>query len=494
MSHPIIGVEWLGQCYDIVELDPLSLSASNKVQGRVFHVDANGASDEEVGGYRVPTGVLLTNVLNTEIRTTKEVIYDSFDFRTKITRDFGLTSKFGGLFELSASASSKEAEDRTASGERVLKLAMMTRAYQHVALRRTTAPTGEPELDAARLRPWMSKAFASAVRELPAKESSIYRTFIETFGTHFAAELTLGGVAYEILSIESREISEGKLSESTLEMVAKAGLEGFEAGLTAKEATEEARKTDSKYKIERSEIKFVGGKGGTELQSSWVAEVDAEPAPIFPRSDFARLSAALTAGFFPDDPEIEVKRQLLDDAIDLYVLEEGGKAGRFVHFGAQTELVGFSGGYEEFTGERVVHLAKRPPHRTRFFLEPAVEDGFDGTIVYTGRTRPVRIRVVDEKYGDLGYLERKKEPFNEAWHDFDTALTKSPDPERSRWLVVSSRAKPGVRPLVFGEPITLYCAAAGANGPVQCATSGGFWYVNVEDGTGYAFCFKAATP
>ncbi|WP_434044109.1 MULTISPECIES: MAC/perforin domain-containing protein [Sorangium] len=495
-GRPIVGVEWLGQCYDIVELDPLALSESNKTQGRVFHVNAGGASDEEVGGYRVPTGVLLSNVFKTEIRTTKEVIFDSFDFRSSMINDFGVTAKFEGLFELSASASNKDVEERTASRERVMKFAMMMRAYQHVALRRTADPTREPELDAAKLRPWLSKAFASAVAALPAQESSVYRTFIETFGTHFVAELTLGGVAYEELSIDEREIADGKLSESTLEMVAKAGLEGFEAGATAREATEHARKTDAKYRIERSEIKFVGGKGGTELQSSWIAEVDAEPAPIFPRSDFARLTAALTAGFFPDDPQIEVKRQLLDDAIDLYVIEKGGKAGRFVHFGEGTGLVGARSGVEYVRASTLAHFDRIPSDPAQIFLEPADDHSFDGTVVHTGRARPVRIRVTTERRGDLGYLERTNDRnmFSDGTHYFTTTLTTRPDPERSRWFISSSPAKPGVRPLVFGEPVTISCEAPGTNGPVGALIGPGDWLVNVEGQYGHVVRFKAAAP
>ena len=76
-SKNIIGVEWLGQCFDAVELDPLALNQCFKSQGRVFHVQADGPSHETNNGYSVPVGVLLHMTNSTKIQTTSQVIYDT---------------------------------------------------------------------------------------------------------------------------------------------------------------------------------------------------------------------------------------------------------------------------------------------------------------------------------------------------------------------------------------------------------------------------------
>ncbi|MCU0984290.1 MAG: MACPF domain-containing protein [Acetobacteraceae bacterium] len=480
----IMGVEWLGACYDILKADLLDLGHSAKPGRNVFRVArAKGGKDYKTyrsGAYSVPVGVKLRHAPSLDVQSTSDMISNSYEFREKITREFSVTGGFGDYFEFSASSSSQLTSERTGSHQEMVKYCILVRKFHNVMLD-VHADPGSAEI--TELRRLLDPDFVAAVAKLPADDAgpggqeNPFRRFVEEYGTHFARQLTLGGMAWEQVRVKADAIGSNEVSEERIEAQASAGVEAFKVGTKASVATENARKQDAECKIERTQIKFVGGKGGLELVSAFVAEIDDDPVPIMPESEFLRLSDLLTPAFFPDDPAIERKAELLDDAIDEYLLSNGKWSNDCIYYSEPTVWTGI----EEFVGGGPAPAVSYPLLITadahligpanpltnpqnlpsaQIVLEPAENPGLEGQIAYFGADYPVRLRVQDGKGTFRGYLNWTDKTFYGVSENHrEVILSPTPDDTRSIWFIelyAPNRKLEYPRALVNGDRVSVY--------------------------------------
>jgi hypothetical protein len=223
----ILGVEWLGACFDILYTDLLDLGNSNKSGRKVFNIARNpdGTAEYETyrdGAYSVPIGVKLAHAASLDVVTTKDVMYNSYDFRAKVASTFGISGGLGNAFEFSGSTSVANASERTQSQKQVLKYSTMVRKYNHVTLD-VDAPSDSAAIK--QLRQLLDPDFVNAVGRLPpgrpvvasAGPESPFSRFISQYGTHFASKLELGGMAYEQVRVQEDVISSGQVNEQKLD-------------------------------------------------------------------------------------------------------------------------------------------------------------------------------------------------------------------------------------------------------------------------------------
>lgn len=480
-GEDIKGVEWLGACFDILKADLLDLGHSAKPGRNVFRIAREDSGDDyptyRSGAYSVPVGVKLRHAALTEVQSTSDMIANSYEFRDKITREFSVNGGFGGYFEFSASTSSQQTSERTGSHQELVKFCMLLRKFHNVMLD-VHADPASAEITALRAR--LDPDFARAVHALPADGAEEpYHAFVAEYGTHFARQLTLGGMAWEQVRVKAEALGTNETSIDKIEAQASVGVDQFKNGTSASKATEHARKHDSELKIERTQIKFVGGKGGLELVSGFVAEVDADPVPIMPDSEFLRISDLFTPAFFPDDPAIARKAELLNDAIDDYILSNGKGTNDCIYYSepntwmAIEEIVeGTELALPPVTYPLLItadgHLTCNPnPHtnpgglpQARIVLEPAAEPGLAGQIAYFGHDYPVRLLVQDESGRKRGYLHWTDDMFYGVSEGHRNAvLAATPDPTRSVWLIelyAPSRKQDYPRALVTGDRVAVY--------------------------------------
>jgi hypothetical protein len=246
----------------------------------------------------------------------------------------------------------------------------------------------------------------------------------------------------------------------------------FKAGASASNLKELTKKEDQELKIERGELKFVGGKGGLKLSSEWVGQVDDDPVPILPRSEFRLLTELFTKAFFPGDSTIDTKRELLSDATDEYILTNGKGICNCIYYGAPLKLSRYVSGVPREVALQIRNnnaygtiggLLEMPDPSSanpalplvELVLEPA-DTYLAGHIAYPGDHYPLRLRV-QEVSGkkQRGYLQRTGVPPNPIW----VSVSSDPDPARSVWyldLYARQSIQDSPRALVNGDRMAVY--------------------------------------
>ena len=319
MADPVLipNSDYLGRCYDIVDMDPLNLGATAKSEHVIALDVAEGPTTTTPdGSYTIPAGVHHMAPFSMSWETESSVISSSAEFQEEFKRTVEADAGVDGLFEFSGSASHREltglAESRKASF-------VYSRAYQEN--HRLTL-----DLDNAKAPLKVAPEFADAVAELPPQDDpdwfKQYQDLVQRFGTHYTKEIVLGGLAYQWTSGSSQTFLKSSQTEDTFKTHAGVELKTLKGGAGLEEAKSVARKTDSAFQLERGKLEFRGGDGDPSgIDNSWIRSVHDRPAVVKAKLD--RISSLLTERFFPEDEYIHDKRILLDMAISAWIAKRG---------------------------------------------------------------------------------------------------------------------------------------------------------------------------
>jgi hypothetical protein len=327
MPDEINGLEFVGKCYDVLAVDPLNLGGSAKTVNAI-DVARDGLPTYTQGGYTMPKGASLHSPFNTEVKTCRSLIRNSFDFQKEFTSTFEASAGISGIFEFSNSSSFKEISSVSESRRRVFTYVTVY-VQNHVVTLELDDPSA--------LR--LGTDFARAVAALPperaaAAQSKSYAAFVQKFGTHFVKRVSLGGMAYSRVSGTASTVTSSKEKEDSFKANASLEIEAFKSGVSASEARKKVEKYDQENEIDRTHLVFRGGIGNAhEIANDWFGGLKERPAPISVDSELERLSTLLTSDFFPSDAAIAAKRQALDAAIDEYIIASGGMLDGVIRYG-----------------------------------------------------------------------------------------------------------------------------------------------------------------
>jgi hypothetical protein len=361
MTTPAVsGIDYLGRCYDIFDLDPLNMGATAKGPKAI----RLSTDPDDQGGFNVPRGVNLTSPYATDVLTTEEIIYNSSDFQRAVESSLEIEAGFaagdiGAKF--GASHSFKEAVEKTQSRKQIFKYCMIT-VQNHVA-----------ELgDSALSKAAVTDEFAAAVGALPhdgAGEAAAkaYAGLIEKFGTHFATKLSLGGLAYQRVSTTVDAYKSKSEVRSSFGTNASLQLKVFSAGEKSTNAETVARTADSQHEMTRSELVFRGGTGSRyDVANEWFSDLHDRAVPIPLGMRMRRLSDLLSSSFFPDDPAIGAKHDRLVQELNRYIDERGGEVGAGLCYGDRVGVTS-AASFTVEGGGAFLHADPSPGHRGVFF-------------------------------------------------------------------------------------------------------------------------------
>jgi hypothetical protein len=314
---PLTNQDYLGRCYDIVEIDPLDLGKSAKYENAI---DIQAAEDQTVqtrdGTFLVPLGVEHKGIFSMSWESQSRAISSSHDFQEEFKRSVTAEAGVPGGFEFSGSASYGSITRETESRKHTF---VYSRAYQenhglHLHLDDEDAPIQ------------LAKAFHDAVTRLPVGQfgqvRDAYRAFVQKFGTHFTTEIILGGLALQRTSGSVAKFLSSKEREEELKAHASVEVEAFKAGAGAEQAKKQALSVDRENELSRTSLEFRGGEGSPSgIDDGWIRSLHERPAIV--KAKLERLTELLTGRFFPDHAQIEEKQTLLGLAIDDWILEKG---------------------------------------------------------------------------------------------------------------------------------------------------------------------------
>ena len=453
----ISGIDYLGRCFNIFDLDPLNMGATAKGP-RALRLGAETYRQE---GHEVPLGVNLRSPYATEVRTTEEIIYNSLDFESELSRSLEVEAGFEGegcSGKFGASKSFKEIVQLTQSRKQIFKYCIIT-VQNHMA-----------ELED------LSKAavtdeFARAVRALPADGAGdaarkAYEGLIEKFGTHFAAQLSIGGLAYQRISTTVNAYKSSSEVQKSFGANASIEIKIFSAGTKSTEAEKQARTLDSENEMTRTALSFRGGTGSRyEVIDGWFSDLHERAVPIPLGCRMRRLSELLSPGFFPDVPAIDAKRVRLNQELSRYFDERGGELGVELRYGDRVQITGSTYILHASPQHRVVllksmHNTSGLPRATIVLRDPDDPQRY-GEPIFTSQDyrQSSAVNFWVEELG--GYLTMPQ--LTDAQKQSDTPevtfgpVTDDPSP-RSRWVVRSPAdalaGRPASRrPIVSGDDL-----------------------------------------
>jgi hypothetical protein len=337
----ISGLENVGRCVDLVELDPLDIVSSCKVIQAVLPL--GGDDVYPIGDdLKVPKGVEVMSPYKLTVSGGETLMSNSYDFTRSFENSISVDGSFGG-FGFTASRTAKQVQKDSQSRSETFTYVYVTSAI-HI-LKLSLSGVSSKYL-------FINQDLRNSVASLPdSGDEAAYAAFIQEYGTHFLSQVALGGMAWSRVSSAKVGQSSSKEDESEFKASATAEIDKFKSGVSKTEARKALEESDKQHGITRSQITCVGGTGDTSsIASTWVESLDKKSVPIHEKLHLTRLSTLLTTKHFPDDTAIEVKRKHLEAATSRYIKQKGGDEGEQIRYGHPVQL-------RSLDGRRALHCS-----------------------------------------------------------------------------------------------------------------------------------------
>ncbi len=296
------NISYLGRTWDITTVDPLNIPKSAK--GPLALRSDQELVLSEDGQVMIPKATDYTpGTSGGEFKETK-MVFTAYDYQSSFEQSFSFNVGKGKKASFGASESYNKKKQETGSSKAMFTHVDAIVQIYKLAYSRQQAPN--VPLDAK---------FSEAVETLPASTASAYQAFIEHFGTHYSAMVIMGGRAYQETRIHidtySNLISQG----IDVSLEAKASFKAdFSAKAGAKTSNQE--KYENETQDGRESIYTNGGTLNSNIDT-WASSVKEDPVPF--EMNLYTLDTLLTGDYFPDDPDIDIKRITLKKHIDAYI-------------------------------------------------------------------------------------------------------------------------------------------------------------------------------
>lgn len=348
MSEPelIPHVGFLGTTFNSIKLDPFKLEGAATARS-VFELDSTESTAD--GKWLYPAGA------SYGIRTG-----GSYDFRkldqnnySSISKAFESTAKVKVSVPLTASTKSSTAVKKTSTKIAETNITTIFSEYKipkHLLSLNTYPASAAPKLNSSfkqrvkdlkiLIRPdkdtwsyatysanialmqkystihipkltkaeWNEYITNGMVQNNPTAFDDIHR-FLADFGSHYAQEIVLGGVmsnSTEISVEDMQYFTSNSIDVSTEAEGTFKGVTGGASGGSSSSSSEEYR---TRTESQTTKIEFVGGDPNLEDKEEWKDSLDNKPSVIEVR--LRPLYELFTSDFFPDDPHISIKQDMM---------------------------------------------------------------------------------------------------------------------------------------------------------------------------------------
>jgi hypothetical protein len=314
---PLPNNAFIARGIDLVRYDPNDPAGTgNGPSEDIFVLDVS--STEPNGWYLIPKGTQYTSDPSSEFESVSYTIKSAAGFSESFVAGasatvsikggpFGLgKSLFSASFSASASYQKHQQGAQESAGVAAESHALVT---CWVLTNEWTSPQGMPLTD----------AFRKAVAGLPATyDRAAYLAFIRRFGTHFAADITFGGRAWQSFLMKSSQYQSLESQGTNVSVGASVGF-----GTSVSSGTVYSEKDQEQWQqlSQSSESTTVKYFGGSDLSTwdTWAATVPNDPLPV--SMDLKDVADLLSPANFKDDPNIGKKHDAMLQAIPDYVLE-----------------------------------------------------------------------------------------------------------------------------------------------------------------------------
>ncbi|MDK1286264.1 MAC/perforin domain-containing protein [Pseudoalteromonas umbrosa] len=322
------NIGFIGLGYSLLDINPYYLGASSGTKHPVFSVGADEKSHLIPDGTAsIPDGTFYKPDNWGESLSQSEFLYNAYDFQSTFSRQASANIGIPGLFSFSLSKSYQSFKKEVGQTE---NFQTYTEATYH-------GYVVEIEDESSTTRLPLDQSFKAEVAKLPTsfeiKKSDSEKSnelnelnklklydFIDKFGTHYAKSIAFGGRVSQSITLTKEAYTELTRKGINIGMGAQGTFEevtvGGSGGLDEKQQQEFNQITKSGQKA----ALYIGGSQNEDI-SQFLASTKESPAPI--DIQLEPLSKLLSADYFPDDANIQLKQQALATAIDSYIIQYG---------------------------------------------------------------------------------------------------------------------------------------------------------------------------
>ncbi|WP_226661491.1 MAC/perforin domain-containing protein [Microbulbifer aggregans] len=307
VTSKLKNVSYLGRLFDITKINPLDLEESAKLLTALQFKTTDFESIAD-GSRLLPKGVGYRPETGGDQVSESQMIFESSTLEKKFTQHVKVNAGLEGVVSASASVMFNSFA-RTNRGRRAM-FTWMSAEVEAPAIRLLGADDGYT--DGHNLSP----EFTNAVIALKVDGGETeYDNFVQKFGTHFATEVTFGGMAYQTIRIDS-ETYESLIEENIdISTEAEATFKQFSGGASYSESNKKSKEFKRQTETTQEQLRFRGGVPNSDI-NAWMASVPGNPAPI--RVSLEQLDKLFTKEYFPEK-DIEEKGKLLARAIEKHI-------------------------------------------------------------------------------------------------------------------------------------------------------------------------------
>ncbi|MEO0471838.1 MAG: MAC/perforin domain-containing protein, partial [Bacteroidota bacterium] len=155
---------------------------------------------------------------------------------------------------------------------------------------------------------------------LPASLNSVktaYLLFLQKYGTHFGKRVAWGGQYVARTQVKRADYEKSRMSKTDFQNEASVTIKKVTVGRRVEFGMGSGESSGRSASAFRRDVFVQGGNGEDDLDK-WRDKVDLNPAPV--DIEFMASCDLLTAKLFPNDPDIDAKREALRLITEHYIL------------------------------------------------------------------------------------------------------------------------------------------------------------------------------
>ncbi len=337
-TQPLPGLDWLGAGFDILRYDPMEPNnLNNRKRFRSVIMTNSPERAGNRGQYMKPYGTYFGSENAGIVADSSAWITSYKTFQNSFNIAASGSVSVPKVASSSLSGSYSEMNSSSVGSETIYMVNKNIRRIHRADVRLTWKEVDSGQKYKQKLDP----LFKDDVAKLPLprtkferlKETHInakgqrfpqelfsvkakYESFLRKYGTHFASTVTWGGQYISRTQIRRQDYERSRMTKMDFQNSAEVTIKKVKVGRSVEFGMGSSTGNGSSTTNFRREV-FVQGGNGEDDQDKWRDKVDLNPAPV--ELAFTSMCDLLIKELFPNDPDIETKKEILRIVTENYI-------------------------------------------------------------------------------------------------------------------------------------------------------------------------------
>lgn len=337
-AQPLPGLDWLGAGFDILRFDPLE---PNNLQNRKrFRTVIMTNSPDRAGNrgqYLKPYGTFFGSESAGKVADSSAWVTSYESFQNSFSIGASGSVSVPKVASSSLSGSYSEMNSSSVGSESIYMINKNIRRIHRADIRLTWKEVGTGQKYKQKVDP----IFKDDVTGLPLPRTAYdklaethinakgqrfptelfavkaqYEMFLRKYGTHYASAVTWGGQYISRTQIRRQDYERSRMTQMDFKNTAEVQIKKVKVGRSVEFGMGSGVSNGTSTTNFRREVFVQGGNGEDDLDK-WRDKVDLNPAPV--QMEFTSICDLLIKELFPNDPDIETKKEILRLVTENYI-------------------------------------------------------------------------------------------------------------------------------------------------------------------------------